>query len=256
MKTNTRGQFQTPHPPDQTTVRPYGDSMGDGAVQLSFTLPVTDGVKARAAAKALCEKMGLQDINLAHSVPIAPGFTLFIIYARTDLSIDPETFSATGLDLPDWSREEIESRVERLRRPLVVVGACTGSDAHTVGLDAILNMKGCYGEYGLERYKGFEVHNLGAQVPNTRLIQKALEVRADAILVSQMVTQKEIHRINLHDLITRVQAASFPNNPLLVVGGARIRYEQALEWGFDAGFGPGTTPRQVAAFLVERLAKA
>jgi beta-lysine 5,6-aminomutase beta subunit len=255
MKTNTRNHSQSQRLPDRTAVRPYGDSMDDGAVQLSFTLPMTDGVKARAAAKALCEKMGLQEINIAHSAPIAPGFTLFIVYAQTDLSIDPEMLPTGGLELPDWSREEIESRIEQFGRPLVVVGACTGSDAHTVGLDAILNMKGCYGEYGLERYNGFTVHNLGAQVPNATLIQKALDVQADAILVSQMVTQKEIHRINLHDLITRVKKAAFTHRPLQIVGGARIRYEQALEWGFDAGFGPGTRPRQVAAFLVERLVK-
>ena len=51
----------------------------------------------------------------------------------------------------------------------MVVGACTGSDAHTVGIDAILNYKGYAGDKGLESYKGFEVYNLGAQVENDQL---------------------------------------------------------------------------------------
>ncbi len=51
-----------------------------------------------------------------------------------------------------------------LRRRLIVVGACIGTDAHTVGIDAILNIKGFAGEKGLEYYRELKVVNLGAQV--------------------------------------------------------------------------------------------
>ncbi|MCK7486285.1 MAG: hypothetical protein MZU97_12570 [Bacillus subtilis] len=54
-----------------------------------------------------------------------------------------------------------------------VVGACTGFDAHTVGIDAIMNMKGYNHHYGLERYSELEAYNLGAQVPNEKLIEFA-----------------------------------------------------------------------------------
>jgi beta-lysine 5,6-aminomutase beta subunit len=40
---------------------------------------------------------------------------------------------------------------------------------------------------------------------------------------------------------------------LLLLGGPRIDHKLALSLGFDAGFGPGTLPRHVAAFIVERL---
>ncbi len=43
---------------------------------------------------------------------------------------------------------------EKLGRKIVVVGACTGFDAHTVGIDAIMNMKGYNHHFGLERYPG------------------------------------------------------------------------------------------------------
>lgn len=78
--------------------------------------------------------------------------------------------------------EEINAFIqERIGRRIVVVGACTGTDAHTVGLDAIMNMKGYQGEYGLERYPWFETYNLGSQIPNEALLQKAVEVQADAV---------------------------------------------------------------------------
>jgi beta-lysine 5,6-aminomutase beta subunit len=40
---------------------------------------------------------------------------------------------------------------------------------------------------------------------------------------------------------------------LLLFGGPRIDHKLALELGFDAGFGPGTKPSDVASYLVEHL---
>ena len=60
--------------------------------------------------------------------------------------------------------------------------------AHTVGIDAMINMKGYAGHYGLERYKMIDAHNLGSQVPNEEFIKRALELKADILLVSQTVT--------------------------------------------------------------------
>ena len=82
----------------------------------------------------------------------------------------------------------------------MVVGASTGSDAHTVGIDAIMNMKGFAGHYGLERYDMVEALNMGSQVPNEEFIAKAIEMKADILLVSQTVTQKDIHIKNLVEL--------------------------------------------------------
>jgi hypothetical protein len=49
---------------------------------------------------------------------------------------------------------------EKIGRKIIVIGATTGSDAHTVGIDAILNRKGYAGDFGLESYPCFEVINL------------------------------------------------------------------------------------------------
>jgi beta-lysine 5,6-aminomutase beta subunit len=42
-------------------IRPYGDRRDDGAVQLSFTLPVALSEKAKEAALTLVKKMGFTE---------------------------------------------------------------------------------------------------------------------------------------------------------------------------------------------------
>lgn len=111
---------------------------------------------------------------------------------------------------------------ENIGRPLVVVGASTGTDAHTVGIDAIMNMKGFAGHYGLERYDMIEAHNLGSQVPNEEFIAKAIELKADALLVSQTVTQKDVHIKNLIELVEMLEAEGLRDKVILACGGPRI----------------------------------
>ena len=75
--------------------------------------------------------------------------------------------------------DEIDAFVaERIGRKIRVAGACIGTDAHTVGIDAILNMKGYKGDYGLERYHAFETFNLGSQIAVEELVRFAQGARA------------------------------------------------------------------------------
>jgi beta-lysine 5,6-aminomutase beta subunit len=177
-----------------------------------------------------------------------------VVYGRSRHAVD-----ATQLDVPEietsvLTREQIEMRVkQRLGRRIVVVGACTGSDAHTVGIDAILNYKGYAGDKGLESYKVFEVYNLGAQVENDELAARARAVRADAVLVSQVITQRNCHKENAGAFVELLAAQGWRDQVALLLGGPRIDHKLALELGFDAGFGTGTKPSEVASFLVHRL---
>ncbi|MCC7000389.1 MAG: cobalamin-dependent protein, partial [Deltaproteobacteria bacterium] len=113
-------------------------------------------------------------------------------------------------------------------------------------------MKGFAGDYGLERYPWFEAYNLGSQVPNTELIRRAQEKKADAILVSQVVTQRDVHKDNARQLIELAKRSQV-RDVLFILGGPRIDHALARELGFDAGFGPGTRPEQVASYIVDRL---
>jgi len=152
--------------------------------------------------------------------------------------------------------EEINEFIKKhFGRKIVVLGATTGTDAHTVGIDAIMNMKGFAGHYGLERYEMIEAHNLGSQIPNETFVKKAIMLNADVLLVSQTVTQKNIHVKNLTNLVDLLEAEGIRDKVILICGGSRITNELAKELGYDAGFGPGTYAEIVASFFVKELVK-
>ena len=233
-------------------VKPYGDTRDDGVMQLSFTLPIPYAVNSTDVGKQLLEKMGYHDVAVAEVRPIDPDFTFYVAFARTDVTIDPDQVKGDYLEVEEMDYYAINKFIKaELGRKLVVVGAAIESDAHTVGIDAILNMKGVAGNYGLERYPEIEALNMGSQVPCEALVKKALELDADSILVSQIVTQKNIHVQNLTKLIELLEAEGARERFILVVGGPRINNAFAKELGYDAGFGPRTTPVQVASFLAQ-----
>lgn len=235
-------------------IKPYGDTTNDGAIQLSFTLPVKGGGVGREAAKQLCYQMNLENPQIVYQKDLGGGYTFFNVYARVKEPLDISGINVPEAKIPTWDRETVnEIAAGKLGRRITIVGACTGTDAHTVGLDAILNMKGFHGDFGLERYAAFNVFNLGAQVPNEVLVAKAREVKADAILVSQIVTQKNIHLQNLTALVDLLEAEGLRDEIVLICGGPRLTHELAVELGFDAGFGPGTVPSEVAAYLLNEL---
>lgn len=240
-----------------TIVRPYGDTTGDGMVQLSFTLPIPHDKVAEGAAVQLAAKMGLEPATVVHAKALGEGFTFFVLYGRVHHLVDTSQVVVAERDFPLLGAKEINASIRTgLRRKLTVVGACIGTDAHTVGIDAILNLKGIAGEKGLEYYREFKVVNLGAQVTVPELVERARAERADAVLVSQVVTQRDAH---LHN--TREMSAAFreafpaPKRPLLVVGGPRFDELATSELGVDRIFGRGTTPREVASYLVDALRK-
>lgn len=237
--------------------RAYGDRAGDGMVQMSFVLELPPGATARAAAARFAESHGLRDPLIATMEPCAEGFSFFVVYGKSEHTVDLGAIEVPELRTEPASREDIEERVaKQLGRKLVVVGACTGSDAHTVGIDAILNYKGYAGDKGLESYKAFEVHNLGAQVDNEVLASRARGAHADAILISQVITQRDCHKENARAFVELAEKQGWRRQVLLLLGGPRVDHATALELGFDAGFGPGTKPSDVAGYIVSQICRA
>jgi beta-lysine 5,6-aminomutase beta subunit len=247
-------------------VRPYGDTTGDGRVQLSFTLPVPFGdeaerARAEGAAQQLAAKMGLDSAMVVHAKGMGPDFTFFIVYGRVSHLVDLSAVTVAEREFPVLPAAEVNLRIRSaLGRKLVVVGACIGTDAHTVGIDAILNVKGHAGEKGLEYYREIRVVNMGSQVGVPDLVARAAVEHADAVLVSQVVTQRDAHLTNTREM-SAAFAAGFvpktpesPKRPLLVVGGPRFDPSAAHDLGVDKIFGRGTTPREVASYLVHALA--
>jgi beta-lysine 5,6-aminomutase beta subunit len=240
----------------KTIIRPYGDTTGDGMVQMSFTLPIPHDKRAEGAALQLAARMGMDPAMLVHAKSMGPDFTFFVVYGRVNHLVDLSAVQVVEREYPLLTPKEVNIEIKRtLRRKLVVLGACIGTDAHTVGIDAILNMKGFAGEKGLEYYREIKVVNLGAQVSVPQLVDRAVGEGADAVLVSQVVTQRDAHLLNTREMSAAFGEA-FPaeKRPLLVVGGPRFDESMAGELGVDRIFGRGTTPGEVASFLVHRIA--
>ena len=241
-------------------VRPYGDTTGDGRVQLSFTLPVPFGdeserARAEGAALQLAAKMGMDPAMVVHAKGMGPDFTFFIVYGRVSHLVDLSAVTVAEREFPVLPAAEVNLRIRSaLGRKLVVVGACIGTDAHTVGIDAILNVKGHAGEKGLEYYREIRVVNMGSQVGVTDLAARAAAEHADAVLVSQVVTQRDAHLTNTREMAAAFLAGFGEQRPLLVVGGPRFDPSAAHDLGVDKIFGRGTTPREVASYLVHALA--
>jgi beta-lysine 5,6-aminomutase beta subunit len=237
-------------------VRPYGDTTGDGMVQMSFTLPVPHDKPAEGAALQLAAKMGMDPAMLVHAKAMGPDFSFFVVYGSVTHLVDLAAVQVFEREYPLLTPKEVNSEIKRLlRRKLVVLGACIGTDAHTVGIDAILNIKGFAGEKGLEYYREIKVVNLGAQVLVPELVALASEEKADAVLVSQVVTQRDAHLKNTREMSAAFRE-SYPAGeaPLLVVGGPRFDEQATAELGVDRIFGRGTTPGEVASYLVHALA--
>ncbi len=240
-----------------TILRPYGDTTGDGMVQLSFTLPMPHSKVAEGAAAQLANKMGMDPAMVVHAKPMGPDFTFFVVYGRVNHLVDVSKVQVVERDYPLLSPKEVNLAIRKgLRRRLVVVGGCIGTDAHTVGIDAILNVKGFAGEKGLEYYREIKVVNLGAQVLVPELVARAQAARADAVMVSQVVTQKDAHIQNTMAMSAAFREA-YPAGavPLLVAGGPRFEEGSAGRLGVDKVFGRGTTPGEVASYLVRALTR-
>ena len=239
---------------DLTRIKPYGDTMNDGKVQVSFTLPVNDGEKAIFAALEIAKKMGLENPSVVYHVSLDKDFTYFVLYGSFKHSINYTEIKVESISIEALTMEEINDYIKtQIKRKLVVIGATTGTDAHTVGIDAIMNMKGFAGHYGLERYEMIEAYNFGSQVTNEEFVKKAIDLKADVLLVSQTVTQKDIHVKNLTNLVDLLEAEEIRDKIVLVCGGPRISNELAKELGYDAGFGSNTFSENVATYFVKEV---
>ena len=234
---------QTKETREGKVIKPEVQWSGDGIITATLFLPVPLRV-AEFAALEIAKKMGLKDPEVIHKQVMHPAEgTLVEIKGELTFAIDPES-----LVIPEEQKllppEEIRKAIKE--RPMKVVAATVGEDEHSVGLREILDIK----HGGIEGF-GIECHYLGTSVPVEKLVDAAIELNADAILASMIVTHADIHKINMQKLNELCQEKGIRDKVALVVGGTQITNEIALENGMDAGFGRGTKGIHVADFLVK-----
>jgi beta-lysine 5,6-aminomutase beta subunit len=239
-------------PVDLKNLRPYGDAMNDGRMQVNFTLPVNPSPEAEEAAREFMRKMGFSDIKIVAMEKPSEGFSFFVGYGASSHAVDFTKIEVLKVETQFKSFDEINELIRtKVKRKLVIIGATTGFDAHTVGIDAMFNMKGYKGDYGLERYPMIDAYNLGAQVLNEEILDYAEKYKADAILVSQVVDEKNVHINNLKAMMELAESRGVREKYIFVCGGPRLNHPVAVECGLDAGFGPGTLPSHVASYVVD-----
>jgi D-ornithine 4,5-aminomutase subunit beta len=143
------------------------------------------------------------------------------------------------------SEDEIRSDVKA--RPLRVVCATVGEDEHSVGLREIIDIK----HGGIEGF-GIEVHYLGTSTPVEKLVDAAIELHAEAILASTIISHDDIHYKNMKRLHSLAVEKGIRDRVALIAGGTQVVPALAVENGMDAGFGRGCRGVDVATFLIKR----
>ena len=122
-----------------------------------------------------------------------------------------------------------------------------GEDEHSVGLREIIDIK----HGGIEKF-GVEVHYLGTSVPIEKLIDAAIELDAEAVLASTVISHDNIHYKNMKRINDLAIEKGIRDKVIICAGGTQVVPEEAVKTGIDAGFGRGTKGIDVATFLVQR----
>lgn len=226
-------------------LRPEVQWAGDGFIMVTAFLPAEERV-AEFAALEIAKRMGLKDAEVIHKQVMqnAEG-TLVEFKGRVDFDIE-----LSKLDIPPkvdlLSEEEIRKIFKEHK--LTVVAATVGEDEHSVGMREIIDIK----HGGIEGY-GVKCHYLGTSVPVQKVVDAAIETKADAILISTIISHGDIHRINMKKLNDLCIEKGIREKVLLIGGGTQVTNEMAVECGLDAGFGRGTKGIEVASFLAKAL---
>ncbi|QSQ08187.1 D-ornithine 4,5-aminomutase subunit beta [Koleobacter methoxysyntrophicus] len=226
-------------------IKPEVEWCGDGIISMNIFLPAEERT-AEFAALEIAKKMGLEDAEVIHKQVMHPAEGTYVeVKGRVAFTIDPKT-----LKIPEaeevLSEEEIREYLNKNK--VKVVAATVGEDEHSVGMREIIDIK----HGGLEKF-GFECHYLGTSVPVGKVVDAAIELDADAVLISTIITHADIHRINMQKLNNLCIEKGIRDKVILIGGGTQVTNEIAVESGLDAGFGRGTKGIHVASFLVKKL---
>lgn len=229
---------------ETTKIKPEMEWQGDGIIQITLFLP-TDERTAEFAAIEIGKNLGLEDVEVIHKEVLqAAEGTRIELKGKVPFTIDTST-----LVIPPkpeiMSDDEIREEIERC--PMKIVAGTVGEDEHSVGLREIIDIK----HGGIEGY-GIECHYLGTSVPVEKLIDAAIELNADAILASTIISHDDIHYKNMKRIHELCVEKGIRDRIILACGGTQVSNELAVEQGVDVGFGRGTKGVHVATFLVKK----
>jgi len=226
-------------------LRPEVEKHGDGVVCVTLFVPAEPQV-AEMAALAMAQRMGLENPEVISRRLLHPAEgsvfeikgVLDVAIRRSELPVAAQVELLPDSEIEDWVRP----------RNLHIVAATVGEDEHSVGIREILDIK----HGGIEKY-GFRCHFLGTSVALEQVLAAAAATDACAVLISTIVTHGEVHRRQMRRLHELAVQQGVRERLVLIAGGTQVTDDLARACGLDAGFGRGTSGRDVASFLVRRL---
>lgn len=229
----------------QNLVKPEVEWSYDGWIQLDMTIPEPEEY-AQAAAIEICKRMGLEEIQVIGKTILHPAEGTYLeLKGKVPFFVKKDE-----LQLP--KKEELLDDEELFeffsKHKVKVVAGTIGNDKHNIGIREILDIK----HGGIEKY-GISYVYLGTSVPPEKIIDAAIEVGAQAILASMIITHNDVHIQNMRKLHQIAVEKGVRDKILIIVGGTQITNDLAVQNYMDAGFGRGTTGKHVATFLTKKL---
>ncbi|NLB22035.1 MAG: LuxR family transcriptional regulator [Clostridium sp.] len=229
---------------DSSKIKPEMEWRGDGIIHLSMFLATEERV-AEAAALEIARRMNLKDVEVIHKeimqeaegtrVEVKGVFDQILDIDSLVIPPKPELLS------DDEIRAEIDAK------PMKVVCGTIGEDEHSVGLREIIDIK----HGGIEKY-GIECEYLGTSVSVEKIVNAAIELNADAILASTIISHDDVHYKNMKKIADLCIEKGIRDEIILVAGGTQVSNDYAVDAGMDQGFGRGSKGVHVATTLVKK----
>ena len=228
---------------DGEAIKPEMEWCADGTIMLTMCLP-THMRAAEAAALEIGKKLGLEDPEVISKEVLqdAEG-TRIEMKGKVTFDVDPNHLEIPPE--PHHLSDEVLYK-EFSDHPMKVVCGTVGEDEHSVGLREIINIK----HGGIEKW-GIKVEYLGTSVPVEKLVDAAVELNADAILASTIISHDNVHYKNMKRINELAIEKGIRDKVIIAAGGTQVVPEEARNTGIDEGFGRDSHGIDVATFLAE-----
>ncbi len=229
---------------NSTKIKPEMEWLGDGTILITMFLPA-EARTAEFAAIEIGKKLGLENVEaISREIMQEAEGTRVEIKGKVPFTIDTSKLvipPKPEVMTDDEIREEIDAH------PMKIVAATVGEDEHSVGLREIIDIK----HGGIEQY-GIKCVYLGTSVPVEKLVDAAIEEKADAILASTIISHDNVHYKNMKKLHELCVEKGIRDKVIIATGGTQVSNELAVKTGVDVGFGRGSKGSEVATFLVKK----
>ena len=228
---------------DGDAIKPEVEWCADGTVLMTMMIPTNTRV-AEATALEIGKKLGLANPEvISKEVLQGAEGTRIEMKGKVEFDIDPTTLVLPPE--PHHLKDEVLYK-EFNDHPMKVVCGTVGEDEHSVGLREIINIK----HGGIEKW-GIQVEYLGTSVPVEKLVDAAVELNADAILASTIISHDNVHYKNMKRIHELAVEKGIRDKVIIAAGGTQVVPEEARNTGIDEGFGRDSHGIDVATFLAE-----